>query len=226
MKRLILTDLNEVNLEDHLSHPSYIAVRSAQIKVKWFNLPRAVQLRVRPRNDKNAIKYYGIASGLWSVAEFAAHVQLLAVASNDAFKFNIDTRTGVSTFRVMKADLEISATDDGFWKLLGINPEKEWLTQDVYTGRISFYRDSVWLKCANLKDDDNLVDGKTSHVLQVLPLNPPYQLDDVLPFQFEKPLFLPLDSSTNTLSFELVDRDGKSVKTDVVLELLIKHGTL
>ena len=57
MKRLILTDLNKVNLEDHLSHPSYIAVRSAQIKVKWFNLPRAVQLKVRPLSDKNTIKY-------------------------------------------------------------------------------------------------------------------------------------------------------------------------
>ena len=219
--------MKEVNLEDHLSHPSYIAVRSAQIKVKWFNLPRAVQLKVRPHNDKNAIKYYGIGAGLWSVAELVEYVQQLAIASKDAFKFGIDTRTGVSVFRVMDSKLEISATDGGFWKLLGIDTKKEWLTQDINMGRISFYKDSLWLKCANLKDDNNLVDGEPARVLQVFTLQQPYQLDDVLAFQFEKPVFFPLDSSTNTLEFQLVDNDGHSVKADVVLELLIKEdGTV
>ena len=63
----------------------------------------------------------------------------LATTSNDAFKLNIDTQKGLSTFRVMQEEAEISSTDDGFWKLLGIDVKRDWLRQGVYLGKANFF---------------------------------------------------------------------------------------
>ena len=123
------------------------------------------------------------------------------MAAKDVFTITIDKKTGVSTFKVMKADYEIIATDSSFWELLGIDvDDKTWLKLGVYKGKVNFYSvNKLRLYCKNIDDTSNCVDGKKSKLMHIIPLNATCQLDYLIEFCYENPVYILLKSSTDTI---------------------------
>ena len=224
MKRLIVTKLDSVTLPEYIKHPAHMAVKSACIKVNWFNLPRAIQLRVRQINNHDKVIYYSISRGFWKIDDFLHFITKMA--AKDVFTITIDKKTGVSTFKVMKADYEIIATDSSFWELLGIDvDDKTWLKSgENYKGKVNFYNvNKLRLYCKNIDDTSNCVDGKKSKLMHIFPLNATYQLGYLIEFYYENPVYIPLKSSTDTIEFELRDSSDNTIRIDdMYIEFLLK----
>ena len=145
------------------------------------------------------------------------------------FEFSIDARTNQTKLEVKKGWEFNIAGSDTLYEILGIGVAKHaWLKEGQYFGNLALgcgsdNPGSLWLKCANLADRDNLLDGKKSTVFNIFFFDKPsYARGDVFSFYNTNPVFLPLNSSTNTLQFELCDQ----VQAEVILELLIKDGKI
>ena len=224
MKRLIVTNLN-ISLEKQIKHPAFIALKSAQIKVPiTFTLSESFNINIRPSGADRRDRFFTMDKGKYDIFKLVKMINNAQI-NVGIFEFSIDARTNQTKLKVKKGWEFNIAGSQTLYEILGIGVAKHaWLKEGQYFGNLTLGSDqhnqagSLWLKCSNLDDRDNLLDGKKSTVFHVFPLNK----NDVLNFHYENPVFLPLNSSTNTLQFELCDQ----VQAEVILELLIKDGKL
>ena len=224
MKRLFLTNLNECKLDWRLEYPAFIALKSAQVNMhgqtKKFTFPSNLTINIRPKGAERRDRYIMLNEDAYDIFTL---IDTIRRNSNQIVTLEYDA-VSHRTHLAIKKGYEVNLFHNSFYEALGIGVKNNaWLKEGNYYGLLRLeYQPKVFkslrLHCKNLDQNNNHLDGNPTDVFQIFPPAA------VAHYHFENPVFLQLNSTTDSLEFELRDDQGnKFDEKSVILELIIKR---